>query len=177
MTEIELIEQCKQQNRIAQKYLYDKYAKTMFVTCKRYLKNTEDAEEALIEGFYKVFSKIDKFEGQGSFEGWIRRIMINEALMFLRKNYKFYDHIEIEDNLTADMIVEIPDSFSESNILQLLEQLPIGCRTVFNLFVLEGYKHREIAEMLNISINTSKSQLILAKNHLKALFEKRNIME
>lgn len=171
MTEEKLIELCKQQDRLAQKQLYDKYAKTMFATCKRYLKNTEDAEEALIEGFYKVLSKIDRYEGQGSFEGWIRRIMINEALMFLRKNYKFYDHIEIEDNLTQDFTVNIPDKFSESDIMKLLDELPTGCRTIFNLFVLEGYKHREIADILQISINTSKSQLIVAKSRLKVLFE------
>lgn len=161
----------QKKDRLAQKYLYDKYAKTMFATCKRYLKNTEDAEEALIEGFFKILSKIDRFEGQGSFEGWMRRIMINEALMFLRKNYKFYDYVEIEDNLNQDFNINIPDKLSEKDVLKLLNELPTGCRTIFNLFVMEGYKHREIAEMLQISINTSKSQLIVAKTRLKTLFE------
>ncbi len=143
----------------------------MFGLCKRYVKTIENAEEVLMEGFCKVFQKIDMYSGIGSFEGWIRRIMTNEALMFIRKDYKFNDHDDIQDIQVEAVEISIEDTLAASDILKLLDQLPTGYRTVFNLYVMEGFKHREIADMLGISINTSKSQLILAKKRLKELVE------
>jgi RNA polymerase sigma-70 factor (ECF subfamily) len=146
----------------------------MFGLCKRYVKTTENAEEVLIEGFCKVYQKIDMYSGQGSFEGWIRRVMVNEALMFLRKNYRFNEHTDIDDLPSiADHQESAEDALSAKEILELLDELPTGYRTVFNLYVLEEYKHREIAEMLGISINTSKSQLILAKKRLQELLNQK----
>jgi RNA polymerase sigma-70 factor (ECF subfamily) len=125
----------------------------------------------MIEGFYKVLSNIDKFKGDGSFEGWIRRIMVNQSLMLLRKNNNFKLTVEISNvTISAQPVVE--HNLAAQDILGLLNTLPTGYRTVFNLYVIEGYKHREIAEILEISINTSKSQLILAKKRMKELVEK-----
>lgn len=144
----------------------------MFGVCKRYVKTIENAEEVMVEAFCKVFQKIEMYSGQGSFEGWIRRVVVNEALMFLRKNYRFNEHIDITEVPVKAVQVTIEDELSANEILQLLEQLPTGYRTVFNLYVVEGYKHKEIADLLGISINTSKSQLILAKKRMQELVEK-----
>lgn len=169
LTEEQIIKGLKRQDRSVQKYLYDRYSPLMFSVCRRYLNAREDAEEALISGFFKVYSQIDSYSGLGSFEGWIRRIMVNEALMMLRRSQPLvfpgdsFPQYEQEDsfNIEADI--------SAREIMKLLEELPAGYRTVFNLYVLEGYKHHEIADTLGISINTSKSQLILAKEKLRKL--------
>ena len=168
MTEKTLIKDCLAFKRDAQKHLYNLYSEKMLGVCRRYTKNYEDAEDVMIAGFFKVFTKIHQYSNNGSFEGWIRRIMVNESLMFLRKKVHFADEVDL-NNLPIAEKVTIIDELSAKDILKLLEQLPTGYRTVFNLYVIEGYKHREIAEQLGISINTSKSQLIQAKKRLKAL--------
>ncbi|MBU6341506.1 MAG: sigma-70 family RNA polymerase sigma factor [Bacteroidetes bacterium] len=173
MSEQDLLERLRAQDRSAQKLIYERYAALMFSVCRRYLKSREDAEDALVSGMYKVFTLIDTYTGAGSFEGWIRRVMVNEALMKLRKNQPLV--FPGDDGL----LPESSDSFSieaeisAREILELLDQLPNGYRTVFNLYVLEGMKHHEIAEMLGISINTSKSQLLLAKEKLRSLLKKK----
>ena len=170
MIEKELIKACKRQDRKAQKQLYDQYAPLLFGICKRYVKSQEDAEDVLLEAFYKIFSKIDQFNDQGSFEGWMRRITVNEALMFLRKTKNLRLSVEPQEyHLKTEVTIE--DELAADDILKLLEQLPTGYRTVFNLYVLEGFKHREIADILEISINTSKSQLIMAKKRLQELIK------
>lgn len=171
MTEQELIERCKRNDRIAQKALYERFSSKMFGVCRRYVKTTENTEEVLMMGFCKVFQKIDMYSGEGSFEGWVRRVMVNEALMFLRKNYRFNEHEEITEMPISAVEVSIEDDLAARDILKLLEQLPTGYRTVFNLYVIEGYKHKEIADELGISINTSKSQLILAKKRLQDMIK------
>lgn len=172
MTEEALIEACKQENPKAQKLLYDRYAPTMFGVCKRYIANRQDAEDVLIEGFFKVLTKIDQYGGTGSFEGWIRRIVVNEALMFLRKRHTF--HLSIEaDEVDVPEDPTIVQELAAQDILDILDELPTGYRTVFNLYVLEGLKHREIADALGISINTSKSQLILARRRIQELLAER----
>lgn len=124
-----------------------------------------DAEDVMIQGFYKVFSKLEQFNSAGSFEGWIRRIMVNESLMYLRKENM---------NLSIERVKEAPSKeanaeqrIAESEILALLNKLPTGYRTIFNLYAIEGYSHKEIAAQLGISVNTSKSQLIKARKKLK----------
>ena len=171
MTEEELIEQCRAKDRRAQKLLFERYSPKMFGVCRRYVKSYDDAEDVMVEGFYKVLSNIDKFKGDGSFEGWIRRIMVNQSLMLLRKNNNFKLTVEIS-NVTISAAPVVEHDLAAQDIMGLLNTLPTGYRTVFNLYVIEGYKHREIAEILDISINTSKSQLILAKKRLKELVEK-----
>ncbi len=165
----------RDQDHIAQKWLYDRYSPLLFSVCRRYLQAREDAEEALVSGMFKIFSQVESFSGQGSFEGWMRRIVANEALMMLRKN-----QILIFPGDDSALSRDLPDTFSieadisAREIIELLEQLPPGYRTVFNLYVLEGFKHHEIADMLGVSINTSKSQLILAKEKLRNLIRTMN---
>jgi RNA polymerase sigma factor (sigma-70 family) len=170
------IQRCKNGDPVAQKWLYDRYAPLLFSVCRRYLRTKEDAEEALINGFYKAMTQMDSYQNMGSFEGWLRRIMVNESLMMLRKTQILVfpgDEIPVVDS---------PDNFSiESDmnvreIMELINQLPPGYKTVFSLFVIEGYKHHEIAETLGISINTSKSQLILAKEKLRGLLIAKGIV-
>ena len=168
MTEKELIEACKRKDRKGQKLLYDRYSPKMFGVCKRYARSREDAEDVLLEGFYKVFKNIEQFKGAGSFEGWIRRIMVNESLMFLRKKHNFQLTVEVS-NIEIKTEVNAEQDLMAEDILNMLAKLPTGYRTVFNLYVLEGYKHREIADIMGISINTSKSQLILAKKRMQAM--------
>ena len=171
MNETTLLERLKVQDPVAQKWLYDRYSPLLFSVCRRYLRSREDAEEALISGLFKVFSQIESYSGLGSFEGWIRRIVVNEALMSLRKSrYLVFpgDEMQIPDK--ADSF-SIEADMSAREILELLDQLPNGYRTIFNLYVIEGFKHQEIADMLGISINTSKSQLILAKDKLRNLLK------
>ena len=162
----------RDQDHQAQKWLYDRYSPLLFSVCRRYLYAREDAEEALVSGMFKIFSQVESFSGQGSFEGWMRRIVANEALMMLRKNQPLT--FPGDDSALAR---DLPDTFSieadisAREIIELLEQLPPGYRTVFNLYVLEGFKHHEIADMLGVSINTSKSQLILAKEKMRNLLK------
>ncbi|MDB4414945.1 sigma-70 family RNA polymerase sigma factor [Saprospiraceae bacterium] len=174
MTEQQIIQGCRKQDRHAQQALYQRYSPKMFGVCKRYLKNHEDAEDVLVEGLFKAISKIEMYKGDGSFEGWIRRIIVNEALMHLRKNKNFKMTVEIS-NIEIQSFITIQDELEAQDIYNLLDKLPTGYRTIFNLYVVEGFKHREIAEQLNISINTSKSQLILAKKRLQKLVRRNQI--
>jgi RNA polymerase sigma-70 factor (ECF subfamily) len=171
LTESDLILGLRCDDRLAQRALFDRYAPRMFAVCKRYVKQREDAEDVMIEGIYKAIANIEKFRGEGSFEGWLRRIVINECLMFLRKQNNFGLTAELDDRFhqIQDTDINIADALAGQDILALLDKLPTGYRTVFNLYVIEGFKHREIAETLNISINTSKSQLILAKDKLRQM--------
>ncbi len=173
VTEKELIRKCKEGNETARKFLYDKYKSVLMGISMRYMKNPTLAEEVLIETFMKIFTKIDQYDERGSFEGWIKKICVNEALMHLRKQKKTQTDIS-EDEIDIISPAMVEDSMMEHEILKLLDALPEGYRTVFNLYVIEGYKHKEIAEMLGISINTSKSQLIMARKRLRELLEKIN---
>ncbi len=168
-----IITKCKSQDAEAQKLLYDMYKDKMYAVCIRYLKSQQDAEDVFIDAFFKILTKIDMYKGDGSFEGWMRRIMVNESLMFLRKKTNLHLTIEIPETDIADVIEERDESFSFEEIMAILDELPTGYRTVFNLYVFEDYKHREIAEMLGISINTSKSQLILAKKKVYDILKKK----
>ena len=174
MTEYELIKSCCQQDAKAQRFLYERYAPKMLGVCRRYISSREDAEDVLVEAMFKVFDNIQAFQSAGSFEGWIRRIVVNEALMFLRKKRLLTVDTDVSELNSIDHAtpLSIEHELAAKEILQLLERLPTGYRTVFNLFVIEGYKHIEIAEMLNIIINTSKSQLILAKDRMRRELEK-----
>jgi len=173
--EADWVNGCKNQERKTQQLVFEHYAGKMLGVCCRYVSNKADAEDVMMEGFFKVFTQIHQYKGNGSFEGWIRRIMVNEALMYLRKNKNLYfeDGASIERNVS-----ENPSDyrFFEENeeVLFYLEKLPTGYRTIFNMFVLEGYKHHEIAEILGISENTSKTQLMMAKEKIKLLWQQRH---
>ena len=170
-----ILERCRQDDRLAQHTLYQQYAPVMLGICRRYIEQLEDAEDVMIEGFFKVFNNLEKFDSRGSFEGWMKRIMINESLMWLRK--RKLKLTELQDNLFIAMEEDDLNAIelNSSEIIPLLDLLPAGYRTVFNLYVIEEYKHREIADMLHISINTSKSQLILAKKKPKEIIELKKI--
>ncbi len=174
VSEEELIKRCRRKDRAAQKLLFEKYSDKMFGVCKRYVKNHEDAEDVLVEGLFKVLTKLDKYKGTGSFEGWIRRILVNECLMHLRKKHNFRMTVEVS-NIDIQTRANIEDDMAAQDILNLLDLLPIGYRTVFNMYVLEGFKHKDIAEQLGISINTSKSQLLLARKRLQTLIKKNQM--
>ena len=174
VSEEELIKGIRKGNRQAQRALYDKYAPLLFGLCRRYVKNYQDAEDVMIEGFFKIMSKIGQYTGQGNFEGWMKRIMVNESLMHIRKHHNMNMTVEIADyDMPKDPTTE--HDLAAQEILDLLDELPTGYRTVFNMYVIEGYKHREIAEILGISINTSKSQLILAKKRMRDLVARAGI--
>jgi len=168
----DLLPRLRAQDHAAQRWLYDRYSPLLFSVCRRYLQSREDAEEALVSGMFKIFSQIDSFGEQGSFEGWMRRIVANEALMMLRKTQLLtFPGDDSALNRDEPDTFSIEADISAREILELLEKLPPGYRTVFNLYVLEGFKHHEIADMLGVSINTSKSQLILAKEKLRNLLK------
>lgn len=171
VTEQELIQGCIRQDRKAQQALYEQFAPLVTGICRRYLKREEDAEDVLVETMFKVFNRLPDFKGEGSFEGWIRRIAVNEALMFLRKNNRIGTS---ETLLDFDLPTQttVVDTLSMNDILNALDKLPDGYRTVFNLYVIEGYKHREIADLLGVSINTSKSQLVMAKERMQTALKK-----
>lgn len=164
----EIIRGCIGGERKFQRLLFDKYAATMLGVCIRYFRNIEEAEDAMQEGFIKVYANIDKFRFEGSFEGWIRRIMINTALNYYRSNLKHYFHSDIEE--TEDRVIlekEFNQDFYVEDLLKIVRDLPPGYQMIFNLFEIEGYSHKEIAEILNISKNTSKSQLLKARKLLQ----------
>lgn len=167
-----LIQACKKQDPAAQKMLYSRYAPQLFGLVRRYIKKYDEAEDVLVEGMYKIFTRLKQFEGKGSFEGWMKRIMVNEALMHLRKNKNFRMTVELS-NVQIATKVNVEDELAREDIIKCMNELPTGYRTVFNMYVIEGYKHREIAEELGISINTSKSQLILAKKRLQEIVKKK----
>lgn len=174
MKEVELIQGCKQGDRKVQKILYEKYSARYFGVCKRYMKQVETAEDVLVKGFLKIFENINSFESKGSFEGWMQRIIVNECLMELRKKQDFTIYLETS-NIQPQKDATVLESLYEQDVLKLLQFLPVGCRTVFNMYVIEGFKHNEIAEKLNITEGTSKSQLNLAKEKLKVLLENYGI--
>lgn len=170
-----LVKALKKSEAKAQRQVYDKYSNRMLGLCFRYVCDEMAAEDVMVEGFLKVFAKIDQFNGEGSFEGWIRRIMVNESLGHLRKQKRI-----LEDTL-SDEANNIPDytqadqQLQTEELLGLVEALPVGYRTVFNLYAIEGYAHIEIAQMLGITESTSKSQLHRARAMLqKMVFEWEN---
>ena len=135
----------------------------MYAICLRYVKDSAQAEDVTITAFVKVFNKIDQFKGDGSFEGWIRRIMVNESLGFIRKNKSMYLEVDIEMADREPDYSTLGNELEAQDLMKLVQQLPVGYRTVFNLYAIEGYSHQEIAEELGVSVNTSKSQLSRAR--------------
>ena len=169
MEEQELIEGCRKANRLAQKELYDKYARKMMGVCLRYVSDWETARDPLQDGFVKVFTNLDTYSGNGSFEGWMRKIGVNGALEHIRKSDVLreasdWDSVgEQPEAASASAISEL----SAAELMKLVQTLPAGFRMVFNLFAVEGYSHREIAEMLHITESTSRSQYVRARQLLQ----------
>jgi len=169
--ETKILEGCINDERGAQERLYRHFAPTMLGICLRYTKSYDEASDVMQEGFIKVFTNIKRFRQEGSFEGWIKRIMVNTALNHYAKAQKMNNHRNIDDIRETEIIEEdLPapkTRFSQKQMLDAIQELPEGYRTVFNLYVFEKYKHKEIAEMLDISVNTSKSQLSKARVYLQ----------
>ena len=169
MTEDELIRGCIKEEAICQKEVFHRYAGRMLGVCNRYARNSADAEDILQDAFIKVFEKIHQFKFEGSFEGWIRRIMVNTALKkySLRRYEKEVSGYEIRDRDESGIEPSAYSHLTQKEILDLINNLPEGYRLIFNLYVIEGYQHDEIAEMLGIQPGTSRSQLVKARNMLQ----------
>jgi RNA polymerase sigma-70 factor (ECF subfamily) len=163
--ERELIELAVENNRHAQHQIYSKFSPKMLSVCRQYIKDLHQAEDIMITAFMKVFTNLKNFKHEGSFEGWIRRIMINECISYIRvqKKVKFIE----DENYFEESFNNIESQFSVEDIQFLIDNLPDGYKMVFNLYAIEGYKHQEIAEMLGINEGTSKSQLSHARKMLQ----------
>lgn len=164
-----IIDGCRRGERSMQKKLYDRYASKMLVVCLRYGKTRVDAEDILQEAFIRVFNNIHQYRHDGVLEAWIRKIVVNTAINYHRKNSYLYPHLDIEDIKevsTKDLNIS---NLHFQELLELIQSLPKGCQAIFNLYAIEGYKHHEIANMLNINEGTSKSQYARAKSILQSM--------
>lgn len=169
-TEAQLIQACLQNDRNAQRKLYNAYAGKMLVVCMRYVQNQAEAEDILQEGFIKVFQNLDKFRADSTLWAWIKRIMINTAINQIRSQQHFQnmDDVQEYENQVSDNQSGI-EAIHFQELIEMIQKLPKGCQTVFNLFAVEGYKHQEIAQLLNITEGTSKSQYSRAKTILQGI--------
>jgi RNA polymerase sigma factor (sigma-70 family) len=177
MTEEAILQGCLKNNPAAQKELYLRYSTKMLSVCYRYAHNREDAEDMLQEGLIKVFQQIHTFENRGALEGWIRRIVVHTCINILKKNKKFNESVDII-HATAMQVKEdtIPSIIQAKQVVECIRLLPIGYRTVLNLYAIEGFSHREIGEMLDIEESTSRSQYTRAKAMLEEILIKKNII-
>lgn len=167
-SEEHILNGCLAGDPAAQRTLYRKYAAKMLGVCKRYVRNTEEAEDILQEAFITVFEKLTQYKGLGSFEGWIRRIVVHRAIEYLRKNNAKYTHVSIDDAVNDPVSSEdVLASIASKDLLEMILELPPVYKMVFNLYVFEGFKHREISDLLGISEGTSKSNLSGARAFLK----------
>lgn len=158
-----------------QRLLYRQFSPKMYGVCLRYCENEDDANDVLQEGFIKVYRSLAKFRGEGSFEGWIRRIFINTAIEHYRKKVKTYNVTEVQENTIEDTDLNIFSNLAVKDILGIIDKLSPGYKQVFNMHVIEGYSHKEIAEILGITEGTSKSQLARAKGVLKKIIETNSV--
>lgn len=170
----ELIAAAIKKDRKAQRTLFEQFSPKMLGVCRQYIRCQDLAEEVMLKGFFKVFSNLDSFKNKGSFEGWMRRIMVNECISQLRTDRKFQFVQDKEIENTSEYAIEIDTQLEVDEIQRLIDGLPDGYKTVFVLYVIEGYKHREIAELLEISESTSKSQLFKARNMLQIKIKEQN---
>lgn len=174
MTDDEIVKGCIQKNALAQEFLYKKFSRKMMGVCLRYCDSEEEGEDVLQMGFISVFEHIESFKGTGVLEGWIRKIMVNTALTNIRKNKKLKQNIALENvEFMLPSTQQINANFAVNDLLKIIQTLPTGFRTIFNLYAIEGYTHKEIGEMLSISEGTSKSQYSRAKAHLQKLIPDR----
>lgn len=173
ISESDLIQGSIRGDRRMQELLYKTYSPKMYGVCLRYSGDADDAQDILQEGFVKVFRNLERFRGDGSFEGWIRRIFVNTAIEHYRRKVNMYPVTENQENTVEDKDWSALDRLAMKDLMEMIQQLSPGYRTVFNLYVVEGYTHKEIADMLGISEGTSKSQLARAKAILQNLIRGR----
>ncbi len=174
MSDPQIIELCAKHDRKAQQELYDKYSRLLLGVCLRYATDKAEAEDILQDSFLKIFFSIKDYTGSGSFIGWLRKVAVNTAITHYHKNLKYRYHVEIEEYVSIETGVTSfeEDFFTSDELYKVLNELPAGYRMVFNLYAVEGYKHKEIAEMLGIDTNTSKSQYSRAKAVIRDKLEK-----
>lgn len=178
-SEAHLIKDCLQGNRKAQNDLYSKYKVKLFGLCLRYARSREEAEDFLLEGFQKIFRDLHQFKFKSSLEAWMRRVVVNTALQHLRKKNRlsFQDFTIEEIDRVSNFEPDILDEMNANDIIACIQKLPIGYQTIFNLFAIEGYSHREISEQLGITESTSRSQYTRAKKALQKILIESNIVE
>jgi RNA polymerase sigma factor (sigma-70 family) len=170
----ELIDSCLANDPRAQEFLYKRFSRRMYGVCLRYARNTLEADDILQEGFIKVFSFLKDFRSDGSLEGWIRRTIVNTAINYYNSKHNEYKETSIDKAASYQSVTEdILDKISTADLMHLIQELPEGYRMVFNLYIIEGYNHQEIGEMLHISENTSKSQLSRARMVLQEKLTQR----
>jgi len=178
MTEEAILQGCLKNQAAAQKELYNRYSPKMLAVCYRFAHNREDAEDMLQEGFIKVFSQIHTFQNKGAFEGWIRRIIVHTCINNLKKNKRFNESVDILHASTLQVREEsVPSIVQAKQIVDCIRILPIGYRTVLNLYAIEGYSHKEISDMLDIEESTSRSQYTRAKQMLEDILIRKNIIQ
>src|SRR4051812_48320358 len=178
MTEEFIIAGCLHNHPVAQRELYNRFSPKMLAVCYRFAHNREDAEDMLQESFIKVFSQIHTFQNKGAFEGWIRRIIVHTCINHLKKNKRFNESVDIMNANGIQVREEsIPSIVQAKQIVECIRLLPIGYRTVLNLYAIEGYSHKEIADMLDIEESTSRSQYTRAKQMLEDILLKKKIIQ
>ncbi|MEH6407237.1 MAG: RNA polymerase sigma factor [Leeuwenhoekiella sp.] len=171
--EMQLIQKASQNNREAQRRLYDRHSPKMLSVCRQYIRDFHEAEEAMCNGFLKVFTHLESFKHEGSFEGWVRKIMVRESISYLRgQNKILFNDNEFEQTETA--YNNIDSALEVEEIQRLIDSLPEGYKVVFVMYAIEGYKHSEIAQILSISEGTSKSQLFKARKMLQQKLQESN---
>jgi RNA polymerase sigma factor (sigma-70 family) len=175
-----LIDNCKKKDNKAYEILYKKYYRVLYSIALRYARTSFEAEDILQDSFLKIFKSISSYQIEGSFEGWLKRIVQNTAINSYKSNLKFNNNIHITDeghDVMDDNFTAIFETFETKDVLKLLNNLPDGYRMIINFYCIDGYTHKEIAEMLNISTGTSKSQLFKAKEYLKKVIEKQLLVK
>ena len=178
MTEEAILAGCIKNDAAAQRELYNRYSPKMLAVCYRFGHSREDAEDMLQEGFIKVFLQIHTFEKRGAFEGWIRRIIVHTCINILKKNKKFNDSVDlIHATRVHNREESVPSIIQAKQVVECIRTLPMGYRTVLNLYAIEGYNHKEIAEMLDIEESTSRSQFTRAKAMLEDILIKKKILQ
>jgi RNA polymerase sigma-70 factor (ECF subfamily) len=178
MTEELMLDGCRRNNATAQEALYNRFSPRMLGVCYRFAKNREDAEDMLQEGFIKVFTQIHQYRNEGAFEGWIRRIVVHTCINILKKNKKFSDSIDITNAGSVHIREEmIPSIMQAKQVVECIRSLPLGYKTVLNLYAIEGYSHKEIAFMLDIEESTSRSQYTRAKSMLEEILIRKKIIQ
>lgn len=178
MTEEAILKGCLNNEAAAQRELYNKYSPKMLAVCYRFAHNREDAEDMLQEGFIKVFLQVRTFENRGSLEGWIRRIIVHTCINILKKNKKFNESVDIIHANTIQVREESVSAIIQAKqVVECIRLLPIGYRTVLNLYAVEGYSHREISEMLDIEESTSRSQYTRARAMLEEILIRKKILQ
>ena len=177
MTEEQILVGCIKNNASAQEELYHRFSPRMLGVCYRFAKNREDAEDMLQEGFIKVFTQLHQYRNEGALEGWIRRIVVHTCINVLKKNKKFADSVDIMHangiRIKEDMI---PSIMQAKQVVECIRLLPLGYRTVLNLYAIEGFSHKEIGDLLEIGESTSRSQYTRAKAMLEDILTRKNII-